>query len=87
MPTFYSEDIDLDPSDFVDACSRQEIEELIDILIEDGYINGSARPASETQEDNLLDITYKNALNKLYDKRIYLTLEEEQFIINLANKY
>ena len=87
MPTFYSDDIDIDPSDFVDACDRQEIQELIDVLIEDGYIKQTARPVSEAREDNLMDLTYKNAIEKLLDKRIYLTLEEEQFIINLANKY
>ena len=87
MPTFYSDDIDIDPSDFVDACDRQEIQELIDVLIEDGYIKQTARPVSESREDNLMDLTYKNAIEKLLDKRIYLTLEEEQFIINLANKY
>lgn len=87
MPTFYSEDIDIDPSDFVDACDRQEIQELIDVLIEDGYIKQTARPVSESREDNLMDLTYKNAIEKLLDKRIYLTLEEEQFIINLASKY
>ena len=87
MPTFYSDDIDIDPSDFVDACDRQEIQELIDVLIEDGYIKQTARPVSESREDNLMDLTYKNAIDKLLDKRIYLTLEEEQFIINLASKY
>ena len=87
MPTFYSDDIDIDPSDFVDACDRQEIQELIDVLIEDGYIKQTARPVSESREDNLMDLTYKNAIEKLLDKRIYLTLEEEQFIINLASKY
>lgn len=84
MPTFYAEDIDIDPSDFVDACDRQEIQELIDVLIEDGYIN---RSTVDSREDNLMDIVYKEALDKLQDKRIYLTLEEEQFIINLANKF
>ena len=87
MPTFYSDDIDIDPSDFVDACDRQEIQELIDVFIEDGYIKQTARPVSESREDNLMDLTYKNAIEKLLDKRTYLTLEEEQFIINLANKY
>lgn len=87
MPSFYSEDIDIDPGEFVDACDKQEIQELIDVLIEDGYIKPTARPVSESREDNLMDLTYKNAIEKLLDKRTYLTLEEEQFIINLASKY
>lgn len=61
MPEFYVEDLDIDPSDFIDGCSRRE--------------------------DNLMDITYKEALDKLQGRRLYLTLKEEQFIINLANKF
>ena len=84
MPTFYADDLDIDPSDFIDGCSRREIQELIDILIEDGYIN---QTAASSREDNLMDITYKEALDKLQGRRLYLTLKEEQFIINLANKF
>jgi len=85
MPTFYSEDIDIDPSEFVDACDRQEIQELIEALIDDGHIDEPI--VTEPDRDNLMDISFKEALSKLQHKRIYLTLEEEQFIINLANKY
>ena len=84
MPEFYVEDLDIDPSDFIDGCSRREIQELIDILVEDGYIN---QTAASSREDNLMDITYKEALDKLQGRRLYLTLKEEQFIINLANKF
>lgn len=84
MPTFYADDLDIDPSDFIDGCSRREIQELIDILVEDGYIN---QTAASSREDNLMDITYKEALDKLQGRRLYLTLKEEQFIINLANKF
>lgn len=38
MPTFYAEDIDVDPDEFVSSCSSSEIEELIDALVEDGHI-------------------------------------------------
>jgi anaerobic ribonucleoside-triphosphate reductase len=87
MPTYYVEDIDIDPGDFVDSCNRQEIEELVKTLIEDGHISRTAIKQVGSQEENTLDITYREALDKLYYKRIYLTLEEEQSIINLANKY
>jgi len=77
-------DIDIDVADFYGDCSDREKKELAGYLIEDDFIPGQTE---QVGEDNLMDVTYKEALNKLYSKRIYLTLEEEQFIINLANKY
>jgi len=77
-------DIDVDVAEFYGDCSDREKKELAEYLIEDGFIPGRTEQAGE---DNLMDVTYNNALNKLYSKRIYLTLEEEQFIINLANKF
>ena len=84
MPSFYVEDIDIDPSDFVDACDKGEIQELIEALIDDGYIDEPI--VTEPDRDNLMDISFKEALSKLQHKRIYLTLEEEQFILDLANR-
>jgi hypothetical protein len=77
-------DIEVDVEEFYNDCSDKEKEELAKYLIEDGFIPGRTE---QVGEDNLMDITYEEALNKLYSKRIYLSLEEEQFIINLANKY
>lgn len=77
-------DVDLEVGDFVDSCSKREIKELIEILEEDGYL---PKKDGTVGEDNLLDIEYKNALDKLYNRRIYLTLEEEQFIKQLANRF
>ena len=77
-------DIDIDVEDFYDDCSTGEKKQLVRYLTEDGFIPGYS---PEVGEDNLQDITYKKALDKLHTKRIYLTLEEEQFILNLANKF
>ena len=32
--------VDIEPKEFVDNCSDGEIEELVDILIEEGYLDG-----------------------------------------------
>jgi hypothetical protein len=77
-------DVDVDVDDFLDNCSKKEIEEVIDWLKGNDYLK---TPVVVQQIDNLLDISFKEALNKLQDKRVYLTLEEEQFLINLANKF
>ena len=45
MPEF-STYIDIDPSEYVDECSKSEIKELIDELVIHGYIN---------QSDSLID--------------------------------
>jgi hypothetical protein len=89
MPSFsqYTEvevDIDIEVSDFIDECSDREIQRMIKILRKEGYLSPDEGMPGE---DNLLDIEYKNALDKLYNRRIYLTLEEEQFIKQLANKF
>ena len=39
MPTFYTEEIDIDPDNFVIACNSYEIKELIQALIDEGHIN------------------------------------------------
>lgn len=77
-------DVDVDVDEFLDNCSKKEIEEVIDWLKGNDYLK---TPVVVQQIDNLLDISFKEALNKLQDKRVYLTLEEEQFLINLANKF
>jgi len=82
MPDFRAE-IDIDPWEYVRECSRAEIKELIQALKEEE----GARVLVDDDADNLLDVSYKQALDKLYSKRIYLTLEEEQFILTLSNKY
>jgi hypothetical protein len=33
-----------------------------------------------------MDLEYKNALDKLYNKRVYLTLEEEEIIKKISNR-
>lgn len=77
-------DVDVEVVDFVDSCSKREIKELIKTLEEDGHL---PRKGETVGGDNLLDIEYKNALDKLYTRRIYLTLEEEEFIKQLANRF
>lgn len=77
-------DVDVDVDEFLDDCSKEEIKEVITWLGDNDYLGTQV---VDQQADNLLDISFKEALNKLQDRRIYLTLEQEQFIINLANKY
>ena len=56
------------------------VKELIKVLNEEGYISTSPK----VSEDNLMDLEYKNALDKLYNKRVYLTLEELLITLSMA---
>jgi hypothetical protein len=76
-------DVDIDVDEFLDDCSEKDIKNVIEWLKDSDYLDNI--PDSST--DNIMDITYKNALNKLYTKRVNLSLEEEEFLINLANKF
>ena len=83
MPDFYVDDLNISPSDFVDACSKKEINELIFLLIEDGYIdNESISTNNVTYDDEL----YGKALIKLSKSRHRLTNEEEEIIKKIADK-
>jgi hypothetical protein len=89
MPEFTAE-VDVDPSEFVDSCSKREKDRLVEILIEDGYIqpdqdnrngnNGVRRP-------NINDQIFWGSLEKLAKCRDLLTIEEENFINTLAEKF
>ena len=89
MPEFTAE-IDIDPSEFVDSCSKRERDRLVEILIEDGDIqpdqdtkngnNGVRRP-------NINDQKFWESLDKLAKCRDLLSLEEENFINSLAEKF
>jgi hypothetical protein len=83
MPDFYVDDLNISPSDFVDACSEKEINELIEILIEDGYVdNQSILKTNVTYDDE----SYTKALVKLSESRLRLTNEEEEMIKKIADR-
>jgi hypothetical protein len=86
MPDF-STYIDIDPSEYVSECSRREIDELIETLIEDGHLdmfNGKVKPVNT--HNTLMDDEWWTALVKLRDSRHLLSHEDENKIIDIAKK-
>jgi hypothetical protein len=82
MPTFYAENIDIDVDEFIDSCSRKEINELIDYLVEDGYVikvTGIKQSVPEAEFNQLLD--------KLSQNRLRLTNEEEELLKKIASRF
>lgn len=91
MPDFTPDDIDITPGEFVDACRPREINELLDVLVEDGYITPERVSKNGGQcgvrRPNINDEKFWESLDHLAKCRDLLTITEEQFINNLAERF
>jgi len=84
MPDFTTE-IDIEPHEYVYECSKRELQELIDELIDKGLVVQISSP--HEKRANLLEIEWMNNIAKLGTLRQRITLEEEQAIKDLVSKY
>lgn len=84
MPDFNVADLEITPDDFIDACSEYEIDELIERLRDDGYISSIDIEPSEKQ--SVLDTLFNDAIIKISQSKHRLTIEEENIIMNIANR-
>ena len=84
MPDFYVGDLDITPDEFVAACSDREINELVDILMDEGVIKENH--LINNINDNILDEIFNEALEKLETSRHRLTNEEEEIIKKIASR-
>lgn len=83
MPNF-STYVDIDPSEYIDSCRESDIEELIDILIEEGHLEGQL--VTSDRHHNLLDEEWNKIMGKLMKSRLLLSNEEETLIKNISNR-
>lgn len=86
MPDF-STQIEIEPWEYVSECSKIDIEELIDVLINDGHLdtfNGKVKPSNS---NTLMDDEWNEALEKLRNSRHLLSIEEENRITDIAKKF
>lgn len=88
MPDFSTE-IDIYVDEFWNECSRSEKNELIDLLVEEGHVirvpNSSID--DEKQKPSLIEIEWNDMIDKLSDLRQRISIEEEQTIKALVEKY
>ncbi len=84
MPDFYVGDLDITPDEFVSACSDREINELVDILMDEGVIKENH--LINNTNDNILDEIFNEGLEKLATSRHRLTSEEEEIIKKIASR-
>jgi hypothetical protein len=83
MPSFYVDDVDIDVDDFLSACSDYERKELIEALVEDGYI----------KRESLLNPDKQGAVNEFDNACAHmignswrLSKEDEDKIIEISKK-
>lgn len=89
MPEFTAE-VDIDPSEFVESCNQRELKRLVEILEEDGYIQPDQETKSTNngvRRPNVNDQTFWESLERLAKCRDLLSIEEENFINKLGEKF
>jgi hypothetical protein len=84
MPDFDVADLEITPDDFIDECNQYEINELIKRLRDDGYIPPIDIEPSEKR--GALDYLFNDAIIKISQSKHRLTIEEENIIMNIANR-
>lgn len=86
MPDF-SASIDIEPWEYISECTRSEIEDLIESLIEDGHLdsfNGKVKPKKEGA--TVMELEWDELMTKIRNSKHLLSNDDEIIIINIANK-
>lgn len=83
MPSFYT-DVEVDVDDFVGSCSKSEIAELIEYLVEDGHLIG--QPVDVPSNTTPTDEVWNDEVSKLFNHRWKLSVEDEQKILAVTKK-
>lgn len=89
MPTFYVDDIDIEPYEYVQSCSKSERKELITELVDSGYLPQSVKTWMEGEKKkgfHASEQIFETALDKLHGKYSVLTQEEEEIILKIASR-
>jgi len=85
MPTFYADDIDIDPEEFVESCSSYEKKELVEILASEGYTH-SKLSVLENRGSSLED-EHKDKCDLLANKFYSMSSEDLEILETLYKKY
>ena len=86
MPDF-STNIDIEPWEYISECSRREIDELIESLIENGHLtqfNGKVTPNKDGV--SVMDLEWDEILTKIRNSKHLLSNEDENTIFEISKK-
>lgn len=87
MPRFLAEDIDIDVDEFLGECSSNEIDEVIDYLVEYGYIKKNSQTGGVYKRSSIPEQDFEDTLSKLHGKYQSLTKAEEEIIAAIAKRF
>lgn len=88
MPEFESY-VDVEVDEFWSYCSTREKEELIDMLVDDGWVIRTSPKGTdpESKLPSVTDLNWQDMINKLHGIRIQISLEDEETIKEIIKKY
>ena len=87
MARFYTDvNIDLDVEEIYDELSYSEIDELVDILVDEGHVvrTSSAKTANSQNNSEWL---FSNMIGKIILNRLRLTREEEELLQKISDRF
>ena len=85
MPEFDTY-VDVDADEFVSACNKRDIKELIEALVEGGHISPSA--VEDTEKNiGVLEGVFIEKMDLLKEKYYRLSQEDEKTLEDLFKKY
>jgi hypothetical protein len=84
MPDFYVDEMSIEPEEFVQACSKRELNELIDYLVEEDLVKRSTVASKPRGCDEQF---FEEALLKLSGNWNMLSAAESEFIVSLAKRF
>ncbi len=92
MPEFYVEEIDIEPYEFVRACSKPEIRELIIELVEEEHLPKSVLQQMNTDKDgkrniSMLEQEFLEKIDKLSKRYHSISREDEETLETIFKKY
>ena len=76
----YTAEIEVSPDEFVSDCSSSEIKEIIEALIEDGYIQPHQVIVDGQDTRNYLDEEWDNICEKIRKSRLVMCQSDEDTI-------
>jgi hypothetical protein len=79
-------DIDIDIEEFVDACNKREIDELIDYLVECEYLPPTML-SEVISSKTFSEKDFEEKLSKIANNRFLLSDEELELIEKIANRF
>lgn len=91
MPRFYEfveteVDVDISVREFLEGCDNDDIERLIKLLKEGGYLRGNVS-ILEDDTSTIQEMEMKNSLTKIFENRLSLSSEEEEMIKNISKRF